>query len=986
MKETPEISSHQMPTKTTHKLSTGAKEASKHREEVKRIKPNSSVTQEKVEDKCHQIWEGITKARESGDEKRQEELLLECRALCEHLAESNNLRVTTDISLASLFATQGRKQESLRFLKSALNRLKKYHGKYHEFLADTYLHASNSYRSLELYREAERHGVAALKIVEAHSLKKVRSECHEALFLCRYSWACQLMFVEKYAPASEIFTRALDDIMPAAYQRHWREGMVRCCLGVCVGKLNKTEQALKEFELTLSLLSHQKELTMQDLHFVFFSIESLLAKTNTKSATAKRLIAASKTFAANLRRRAKIAPAKRIASPMKLHGKTIQDPYRWLESVDSEEVLEWTKKENDYAELFLCTLDNKALIHRAIESSVIRHKPSVPVSVKKKYYFVADLEYSSDKALWTCSANGKRKKIVIHPSDLLNPKDGGITNFVVSPNGRHVAYGVTQGGSEWQTWHIYDMISKKKLNDVLTGLIHEYVLWMPGGKAFMYIKHTQPKHKSKRAELLRFPAIYLHKVGTKQTSDKLIYRRLDKPNWYIGPSVALGGKMALLTNWTEKADRSIVVAKQLLKSGAAKKHLLPVFPKEDASYRYFTSRRGRLYFITDKNADKGRIISISADAATGKFGKPQETLAERPHLLDSAYEGTNHLLVQYLENGFSRVRKFNWNTLKPEGELKLPFSGTVSDLRWVDDGNTFLVAATSYLHPETVFKFSPKKSKPTVFFQSDKPNIGRGFTTTLVRYKSKDGTEIPMHLVHKHGIKLDGNNPVLLYVYGGFGRCLTPEYTYDVMAWLKLGGVYAAPLLRGGGELGTKWHTDAILEGKNKTIEDIAAAAEWLKANGWTNSKRIAVYGGSNGGLTAAATIVRYPTMFAAGVIINGLYDMLRYHNSTLAWTWLNEYGSAENKEQFEFLRNYSPLHNLKKGQQYPPILISAARGDDRVLPWHSFKFAAALRHAQNNKGLVLLRIEEEAGHAWSRPSDRVKDQLLFLMHVLKMS
>jgi len=979
-----------MPSKKPRRIAaagkkTAANTTKKKATEKTPAKPRAAK-QEQVEQRCYEIWEKISQARESGDEKKQETLLKECRNYSERLEEGHSLRITTDISLASLLSAQGKDEECSLYLKAALDRLKAHHQNSLEFFADTCIHASNCYRNMARYKEAERVGAAALRVIESRNLKKWRSECHEALFLCRYTLGCEKMGAGKFGQAQEVLNRALENIQPAAYQRRWREGMLRCCLGVCFSKQNNLARALDEFEQSLILLTKETKLSMQDLHFLFFSIEELTSKAKSKSAAMKRVLQASKKLSEKLRRKANISLPKRVSRPMKLHGKTLQDPYRWLENVDSDEVMEWSRKENDYAELFLCTLENKAVIHSAIESSVIRHKPSVPISLKKKYYFVADLQDSSEKALWTCTANGKRKKLVIHPSQLLSPKEGGITNYVVSPNGRHVAFGVTQGGSEWQTWRIFDMTTGKILSDVLTGLIHEYVLWMPGGKAFMYIRHTEPKHKSKRAELLRFPAIFLHRVGSKQTNDKLIYRRLDKPNWYIGPSVALSGRLALLTNWTEKADCSIVLAKQLLKSGAAKNHLLPVFPKGDASYRYFTSRRGKLYFITDKNADKGRIISVAADMAKAEFGKPTDVIEERQHLLDSAYEGTKHLLVQYLENGFSRVRKFDWNTLKPDGELNLPFPGTVSDIRWVDDGNSFLVAATSYLHPETIFKFSPGKSRPKIFFQSEKPGIGKGFTTTLVKYRSKDGTEIPMHLVHKKGLKLDGNQPVLLYVYGGFGRCLTPEYTYDVMAWLKLGGVYAAPLLRGGGELGTKWHTDAILAGKNKTIEDIAGAAEWLKENGWTNSKRIAVYGGSNGGLTAAATIVRYPKLFAAGVIVNGLYDMLRYHRSTLAWTWLNEYGSAENKEQFEYLRKYSPLHNLKAGEKYPPIFISAARGDDRVLPWHSFKFAAALRHAQNNKGLVLLRVEEEAGHAWSRPSDRVKDQLLFLTHVLEMN
>lgn len=940
----------------------------------------SKSQQEKREKQCRVIWNDILRAREAENEELQEKLLTKCMAICRHFEESNTLRITTEISLASLFSQQGRGEEALPFLNQAIAHLKKSHDAGQDFKADTYLHASNSYRNMNRFRDAERMANAALKIAIQHKLKHYISESNEALYLCRYTQACELMGERKYERAEEVFLQGVENIRPAEFNRRWREGMTRCCIAVCAGKQNKNGFALEQFEKSLILLSRESNFTVQDLHFLFFSIDEFLGKANLKSAGSKRVADASARFCLKLRKKAKIVPADRAAASFKLHGKTIEDPYQWLEDVDAPAVMEWSRRENDYAELFLCALGNKAKVQAAIESSVIRHKPSVPVSIKKNYYFVAELQDSSEKALWTCTPSGKKKKILIHPLQLLKQNEGGITNFVMSSNGRHVAYGITQGGSEWQTWRIFDLKTKKPLRDVLTGLIHEYVLWLPGGKSFLYIKHKQPKQKSKRGELLRFPSIYMHRVGTLQSSDKLIYRRLDKPDWYIGPSIAMGGKITVLTNWTEEADKCIVLAKK-----EKSKRLLSIFPKADAAYRYFTSRKGHLYFITDKDADRGRVISVAADAARGTFSKAKEVIAEKKFLLDSAYEGTDHLLLHYLENGFSRIRKYDWNTMEADGELKLPFAGTVSDLRWVDDGNTYLIAATSYLHPETVFKFSPKKRKPTVFFQSEKPGIGKGFTTTLVKYKSKDGTEIPMHIVHKKGLKLDGNQPLLLYVYGGFGRSLTPEYTYDVMAWLKLGGVYAAPLLRGGGELGTKWHTDAILEGKEKTIEDIAAAANWLKKNGWTNSKRMAVYGGSNGGLMAATTLVRHPKLFAAGVIVNGLYDMLRYHRSTLAWTWLPEYGCADNKDQFQYLLKYSPLHNLKEGTKYPAVFISAARGDDRVMPWHSFKLAAALRHAQNNKGQILLRVEEEAGHAWSRPSDRVKDQLLFLMHALKM-
>lgn len=947
--------------------------------------PKSRKAEAEVK-RCHAIWDKIAKARDFQDEKQQESLLRDCFKICGKFEPSDSMRISTEIALASLLSGQGRIQESLPFLKNALAQVKRHHRENHNFFSDTLLHASNCFRNAGHYRQAEKVASTALEIATTNKkLKASVTDIHESLFLTRYTEGCELMGAHKYKQAQEVFESALKNVKPANFQRLWREGMTRCCLAVSAAKQGNQAYAIEQFQTSLTLLSRQSKLSAQDLHFLLLSIEDLIHSAKTKTSSLKKLIASNQKLLEKIRAKAKVVAPQRVKCSEKLHGKTISDPYQWMESIDSDEVLQWSWRENDAAEMFLCSLPNKARIQDAIQSSVIRHKPTVPYSVKKKYYFVADLQDSSEKALWTCTANGKRKKIVLHPSDLLGKDEGGITNYVVSPNGRYVAFGVTKGGSEWQTWQIYDLVTKKKLKDSLTGLIHEFVLWMPGGMSFVYIRHTEPVHKSKRSELLRFPAIYYHNVGTNQTKDKLLYKRLDKPDWYIGPSISLGGRLALFTNWTEKANRSIVLAKRLMKTGDAKGRLMPIFPDGDAAYRYFTSRKGKLYFITDKDADKNRVIAVSADSSRGKLGEPINVMAETKHLLESAYEGTDHLLLQYLENGFSRIRKYDWKTLKSEGELKLPFSGTVSDIRWVDDGNTYLVAATSYLHPETIYKFSPNKDKPSIFFPSEKQNIGRGFTTTLVKYKSKDGTEIPMHLVHKKGIKLDRNNPVLLYVYGGFGRCLTPEYSYDVMAWLKLGGVYAAPLLRGGGELGTKWHTDAILEGKNKTIEDIAAAAAWLQDNQWTNSKRIAVYGGSNGGLTAAATLVRYPKLFAAGVVINGLYDMLRYHRSTLAWTWLPEYGSAENKEQFEYLRKYSPLHNLKNGEKYPPMFISVARGDDRVLPWHSFKLAAALRHAQGNKGLVLLRVEEEAGHAWSRPSDRVKDQLLFLMHVLKM-
>lgn len=955
---------------------------------AKRIKKTQSTISKSFLEKdkqCRAIWVLIGDARKADDVALQEKLLRECLAICKDFPPSDNLRISTELALTSLLSWQNRASEALPLVKLALNNARRYHKKKPSIVIDALLNSSFCNRVLDNNQLAEKQAAEALTLAKEVSARGKLADCHDALFLSRYARASQLFGARQFSRAGITYQKALENIQPSTYQKHWRAGMAHCCIGVCASKTRQPKVSIKHFKMAIKALKKEIPLSPDDLGYLVHSIDGMLLETKKITAAHKELARALTDLAKATRAYRNEPKTKRTKDKSIMHGVHVSDPYRWLENIDDDDVIAWSRAQNEYSDLYLCTLQHEARITKTIQSTVIGSKPSVPFSIKGTYYFIADTPNASDKALWTMTSKGKRKRIILHPDKLVEPNVSGITNFVMSSTGRHVAYGMTKGGSEWQTWKIYDLFTARKLKDELTGLIHEYVLWLPNGKEFLYIRHSLPE-KNARASSYRFPAIFLHRLGTAQSEDRLIYERKDKPKWYIGPAVAFHGKLAILTCWTEKSDRCIVVAKYLdKKKGKLSQRAIPIFERADASYRYFASRKNLLYFITDKGADKGRVIAVPFDLKTGKVGKFTEVIAEQDRLLDSAYEGTNHLILQYLKNGQSQIEKRPWTKLEKTEILTLPFDGTVTDVRWVEDGNTYLLGETSYIHPEKVLKYSPKKLTSQLFMQSEKPGIGKGFTTTLVEYASKDGTMIPMQLVHKKNVPLDGNQPVLLYAYGGFGRSLAPEYSYDIMSWLKLGGVYAAPLLRGGQDLGSKWHTDAILEGKEKTIEDIASAAQWLIANSWTNSKKLAVYGGSNGGLMVAATMVRYPQLFGAVIVINGLYDMLRYHHSTVAWTWLPEYGSAENKTQFQFLRKYSPLHNLKRGVKYPPVLISAARGDDRVLPWHSFKFASALKGAQGKKGLVLLQVEEEAGHAWSRPSDRVKDQLLFLTNMLKM-
>lgn len=952
---------------------------------TRETKSNTQKSFQKKDEKCRAIWDSIIEAREAKDEALQEKLLRECLRICKDFPPSDNLRMATELGLSSLLSWQNRASEAVSLADTVLKNARKHHGAKPSVVIDAFLNSSFCHRVLEDYLLAEKQAEKALSLAQTASVKGKISDCHEALFLSRYARGSQLLGKKQYSRAGESYRKALENVTPAKYQKYWRTGMANCCIGLCASKTGQISLAVKHFKQAIKALKKETPLAPDDLRYLVHSVDEMLLESKTITPACKELTAAVANLARITRDSGPALKTRRTNQKSTMHGVEINDPYRWLENIDDEEVLEWSRAQNDYSELYLCTLKHEARITKAIQSTVIGSKPSVPFSIKGTYYYVTDTPNNADKALWTMTSKGKRKRIILHPEKLLEQNVSGITNYVMSSTGRHVAYGMTKGGSEWQIWKIYDLFTAKKLKDELTGLIHEYVLWLPNGKEFLYIRHSLPERNA-RASSYRFPAIYLHRLGTPQTQDRLIYERKDKPKWYIGPSAAFNGKLAVLTCWTEKSDRCVVFAKFLeQKSGRSEDASIPIFPRANASYRYFASRKNLLYFITDNGADKGRVIAVPFDLKTGKVGKFAEVIAEQECLLDSAYEGGDHLILQYLDKGQSRIEKHLWSKLDKTEILKLPFDGTVTDIRWVDDGNSYLIGETSYIQPESIFKYSSKKVTPTIFLRSEKQHIGRGFTTTLVDYTSKDGTKIPMQIVHKKGIALNGKQPVLLYAYGGFGRSLSPEYSYDVMSWLKLGGVYAAPLLRGGQDLGAKWHTQAILEGKEKTIEDIAGAGQWLIKNGWTNSKKLAVYGGSNGGLMVAATMVRYPQLFGAVVVINGLYDMLRYHHSTVAWTWLPEYGSAESKKQFQFLHKYSPLHNLKRGENYPPVLISAARGDDRVLPWHSFKLAAALQAAQGNKGLILLQIEEEAGHAWSRPSDRIKDQLLFLTNMLEM-
>lgn len=670
------------------------------------------------------------------------------------------------------------------------------------------------------------------------------------------------------------------------------------------------------------------------------------------------------------------------------HGTLVADPYRWLEDTNAEETRAWIDAQNRVTAAYLSEIPYRAAIRERLTRLWDYPKYGTPFKEGGQYFFFKNDGLQNQSVLYVQPSLDAEPRILLDPNTFSEDGTVALSTLAVSPDARYLGYGISSGGSDWQEFRVRDIASGADLEDHIRWVKFSGLSWTKDGRGFFYSRYPEPTEGDALLAANRDQKLYYHVVGTPQSTDVLVYERPDQPEWGINASVTEDGRYAILylSHGTDPRNRIYYIDLKDPKNPDLGSPVVALLDDFDASYSVIgvDDSGGSPSFLvrTNKDAPRQRIVAIDlADPAPEKW---RTIVPEGRDVLQSARLIGGRIVATYLVDASSRVRVFALDGT-PEGEIELPTLGSIGGISGRRDDPEMFYAFTSFLYPTTIFRHDLETGESTVFQAPDVDFDPSRYETKQVFYTSKDGTRVPMFITHRKGIALDGSNPTYLYGYGGFNVSLTPSFSVTNLVWLEMGGVYAVPNLRGGGEYGEEWHRAGTKERKQNVFDDFIAAAEYLIREGYTSSERLAIGGGSNGGLLVGAAMTQRPELFAVAHPAVGVMDMLRFHKFTIGWAWISDYGSADDPEGFRYLYAYSPLHNLKPGTCYPATLVTTADHDDRVVPGHSFKFAAALQAAQGCGKPALIRIETRAGHGAGKPTSKqieeAADVLAFRLH-----
>jgi len=677
------------------------------------------------------------------------------------------------------------------------------------------------------------------------------------------------------------------------------------------------------------------------------------------------------------------------------HGVKVADPYRWLEDPDSTETQAWIAAQNQLTEEFLNGVGVRQKINQRLTELWNFEKYGVPfkegepeTSAKsqtntQRYFYFKNDGLQNQSVLYTLKTLEDKPKVLLDPNTLSEDGTVALSGVAVSDNSNLLAYGLSTAGSDWQEWKVRDIETGEDLPDQVRWVKFSGASWTPDNQGFFYSRYDEPNEKTQLEDVNYFQKLYYHRLGTPQSDDVLIYERPDHKDWGFSGGVSEDGRYLIISVWLGTDSRNLVFYKDLTQPDAPVVELIREF---EAEYSFIENEGTLFWFRTDLDAPRGKLIAI--DIAKPDRENWQEIIPEAEETLQSVGILNNQFVASYLKDAYDQIKIFDLNG-KFVKAVELPGIGSVGGFGGDRTDTETFYSFTSFTTPATIYRYNMVTGESTVFRQPEVAFKPDDYETKQVFYTSKDGTRIPMFITHKKGIQLDGNNPTILYGYGGFNVSLTPSFSISNLVWMEMGGVYAMPNLRGGGEYGEDWHQAGMKLKKQNVFDDFIAAAEWLIDNRYTTPKKLAISGGSNGGLLVGACMTQRPELFGAALPAVGVMDMLRFHRFTIGWAWASEYGSPENPEEFKALYAYSPLHNLKPGVAYPATLITTADHDDRVVPAHSFKFAAALQAAHQGSAPVLIRIETKAGHGAGKPTakiiEEISDRWAFLVRVLEI-
>jgi len=661
--------------------------------------------------------------------------------------------------------------------------------------------------------------------------------------------------------------------------------------------------------------------------------------------------------------------AKKVDQIDDYHGVKVADPYRWLENLDSAETRAWVEAENKLTFDFLNAIPVRAQIKERLTKLWNYEKFGVPFKEGDRYFYSRNSGLQNQSVLYTVNALDAAPKEVLDPNTLSSDGTVAVSGMQVSRDGKLLAYSLSASGSDWQEWKVRDVESGKDLSDDLQWVKFSSVSWTKDGSGFFYSRYDQPDSDSLK-QTNYFQKVYFHKIGASQADDILVYERPDQKDWLFGGSVTEDGRYLLITIFQGTDTRNRVYYKDLTAKDGPVIKLLDEF---DAAYSFVGNDETKFWFQTDSKSPRGKIVEI--DVTKPQRSNWKELIPETKEALQTVSLVNHQFVLNYLKDAYTQVRVFD-TTGKFVREVEFPGIGSAEGFGGKSTDKETFYSFTGFTTPTTIYRYDLTTGKSSVFREPKVEFNPADFETKQVFFKSKDGTRVPMFITHKKGIKLDGNNSTYLYGYGGFNISLTPAFSVGNLVWMEMGGVYAQPNLRGGGEYGEDWHQGGMKSKKQNVFDDFIGAAEWLISNKYTSTKKLAIGGGSNGGLLVGAVLTQRPELFGAALPAVGVMDMLRFQEFTIGWAWVSDYGSSADPAEFKTLYAYSPLHNIKAGTAYPPTMITTADHDDRVWPGHSFKFAAALQAAQAGPAPILIRIETKAGHGAGKPTTKIIEEI----------
>ena len=673
------------------------------------------------------------------------------------------------------------------------------------------------------------------------------------------------------------------------------------------------------------------------------------------------------------------------------HGIAIADPYRWLEDPDTPDSQAWIEAQNQLTFGYLESIPARDQIQQRLKVLWNYERYGTPFKVgdaqkyglPERYFFFKNSGLQNQSVLYTLTDLAAEPRVLLDPNTLSEDGTVALSGLGISEDGQWLTYALSSSGSDWKEWKVRNVETGEDLSDHLKWSKFSGAAWTLDHQGFFYSRYDEPNETTQFEDINYYQKLYYHRLGTPQSDDVLVYERPDHKEWMFGSDVTEDGRYLIIGVSQGSDPRNLVFWKDLTQPDAPVVELIGDF---EARFDAVDNDGSVFWFFTDLDAPKGRLIAI--DLEHPERENWQEIIPEAEETLEGVSVLNNQFVAFYLKDAHTQIKVFDLDGRFVK-EIELPGIGSAGGFSGKRHDTETFYSFTGFTTPTTIYRYDFTTDTSEIFRQPEVPFNPEDYETRQVFYSSKDGTQIPLFITHRKGLPLDGDRPTYLYGYGGFNVSLTPSFSVSNLVWMELGGVYAVPNLRGGGEYGEAWHQAGTKHNKQNVFDDFIAAAEWLIDQGYTRPEKLAIGGGSNGGLLVGACMTQRPELFAAALPAVGVLDMLRFHKFTIGWAWTSDYGSPEDPEEFKALYAYSPLHNLKPGTAYPATLITTADHDDRVVPAHSFKFAAALQAAHTGEAPVLIRIETKAGHGAGKPTakiiEEVSDRWAFLVRVLDM-